>query len=89
MTKLELIARISERTGVKKKEVGRVIDSFIENVIEEVGKGGEVRIIPFGIFRVVERKERRGRNPKTGEEMKIPSKKVVKFIVGKRLKEVV
>jgi len=85
MTKLELIEEIARRCGLTKKKAGEVVDAFCDVVRESLKKGEEVRIVNFGVWKVVERKEREGINPRTGEKIKIPGKKVVRFVSGKSL----
>ena len=85
MNKAELIQRVAKKTGLKKVDVGGLVNAMFE-VIEDALKAGEnVTITGFGSFKVVERKAREGRNPQTGQPIKIPAKKVVKFKPGKGL----
>lgn len=86
MNKTELIERIAEQTGVSASEAQRHFEAF-ERVVTETLKGGEeVRITGFGKFSVKERKAREGRNPQTGEKMKISASKVPSFSAGNALK---
>lgn len=85
MTKLELIEEIAKRCGLTKKKAGEVVDAFCDVVREGLKKGDEVRIVNFGVWKVVEKKEREGINPRTGEKIKIPGRKAVKFVSGKAL----
>lgn len=87
MNKTELIERIAERTEASKSETQKHFDAFEEVVTETLKGGGEVRITGFGKFYVQERKAREGRNPQTGEKMKIPASKVPSFSAGNALKE--
>jgi DNA-binding protein HU-beta len=87
VNKVELIERIAEEAGVPKGEAQKHFEAF-EQVVTEALKGGEeVRITGFGKFSVRERKAREGRNPQTGEKMKIPASKVPAFSAGNALKE--
>ena len=89
MNKAELIERIAEEADVSKSEAQKHFEAF-EQVVTEALKGGEeVRITGFGKFSVRERKAREGRNPQTGEKMKIPASKVPAFSAGNALKEAV
>lgn len=89
MNKVELVAKIAEKSGLTKKDSGLFLDSFVESVQETLKSGEKVSLVGFGVFEVVERAERNGRNPLTGESIVIPAKKAPKFKVGKLLKEAV
>jgi DNA-binding protein HU-beta len=65
------------------------IDTLLNAITKGLKKDGEVKLVGFGVFKVMKRKARTGRNPKTGEAVKIPARKVVKFAPGKELKEAV
>ncbi|MGQ9617715.1 MAG: HU family DNA-binding protein [Candidatus Aminicenantia bacterium] len=87
MTKNDLVTKIAKDSGITKAQATKATNSLL-NTIEKALKGGQkVTFVGFGTFKVVERKARNGRNPKTGEVIKIPKKKVPKFIPGKRLRE--
>ncbi|KAA0259565.1 HU family DNA-binding protein [Deferribacter autotrophicus] len=87
MNKKELIERIASKAGLKKAEAERALAAFEETVIEALKSGDKVTLVGFGTFSVSERKERKGRNPQTGEEIIIPATKTPKFTAGKILKE--
>ena len=89
MNKAELVAVIAEKAGISKKDAEAALKAFTEVVSEELAKGGKVMLIGFGTFEVSERSERTGRNPQTGEEMKIAASKAPKFKAGKALKDAV
>lgn len=90
MNKADLIAAIKKKTDApSKKIVEDIINGFIDVVKGELKKKGTVQLVGFGTFKVVERKAREGRNPKTGQKIKIPATKVPKFVPGKDLKEIV
>ena len=89
MKKKELIERIADEAGVSKSEAQRYFGAFEEVVTEALKGGEEVQITGFGKFSVRERKAREGRNPQTGEKMKIASQKVPAFSAGNALKEAV
>lgn len=86
MNKAELIAAMSDKTGVIKKDCEVQLNAFLEVVSEEIAKGEKVQLIGFGTFEVGERAERVCRNPQTGAEMTVPACKVPKFKAGKALK---
>ncbi len=84
---MELIDAMSDETGLTKKDTEAVLKSFIETVSKELSKGHTVQLIGFGTFEVSKRAARTGRNPKTGEEIKIAASKNAKFKAGKALKD--
>jgi DNA-binding protein HU-beta len=87
MTKAELVAKIAEEAKVKKSEAERCLNAFVNALAEALEKGERVALPGLGVFNVRERKERKGRNPRTGEPMIIPARKVVTFSPAKALKE--
>ena len=89
MTKVELVAKVSEKAGLTKADVEKALNGFIATVEETLASGGEISLVGFGSFSVGERTERDGRNPQTGEAIKISAARVVKFKVGKGLKDAV
>lgn len=89
MNKVELVDAIAKDTGLTKKDAENALKSFIENVSKELKKGGSVQLIGFGTFDVGKRAAREGRNPKTGETIKIAACKSPKFKAGKALKDLV
>lgn len=90
MTKSSLIEKISEKVeGLSKKQTEVVIETIFESVKETLSKGGKVEIRGFGNFRLRSRNARKARNPKTGEAVDVPPKKVPYFKVGKELREMV
>ena len=89
MNKTELVAAMAEQTQLSKKDVEAVLKSFVDVVSNELKKGGKVQLVGFGTFEVSERAARVGRNPQTGEEMKIDASKAPRFKAGKALKDVV
>lgn len=89
MNKAELVDEISKETGLTKKDSEAALKSFIGVVSKELSKGDDVQIIGFGTFSVGERAARSGRNPKTGETIKIAASKSPKFKPGKALKDAV
>ncbi len=85
MNKAELIAKISEDTDVTKAQINAVLDSFVDAVTATLRENGKVTLVGFGTFSVSKRIERNGRNPQTGQSIKIKAKKVAKFKAGKEL----
>jgi nucleoid DNA-binding protein len=89
MKKKELIERIAEKASVPKSEAQKHFEAFEDVVTEALKAGEEVQITGFGKFSVRERKAREGRNPQTGEKMRISAQKVPSFSAGNALKEAV
>lgn len=89
MNKNELIEELSDKTGFTKSDTKKFIDKYVEVVSKALRKGKEVQLVGFGTFKVTKRKARTGRNPQTGNEIKIPAKKVPSFRAGKALKDTV
>ena len=89
MNKTELVAAIAEEAGLSKKDAEKALKAFTDVVAEDLAKGEKIQLVGFGTFEVVERPAREGRNPKTGESMKIAASKAPKFKAGKALKDVV
>jgi nucleoid DNA-binding protein len=89
MMKRELIERIAEKGDVPKSEAQKHFEAFEEVVTEALKAGEEVQITGFGKFSVKERKAREGRNPQTGQKMKIAAQKVPSFSAGNALKEAI
>lgn len=87
MNKSELIASIAAKEGYTKTAVANVIDAFLEETKLSVQKGDPVQLIGFGTFKQIAKPAKTGRNPRTGETIKIAAKKVVKFVPGKAFKE--
>lgn len=85
MNKAELINRIADDTGMTKTQANAAIDSFIDAVSRTLKSGGKVTLVGFGTFTISKRKARKGRNPKTGEEINIKARKVARFKTGKEL----
>ena len=89
MNKAELVETISEKTGATKKVVEAQVEAFIETIAESLKKGEKVQLVGFGSFEVRKRAARKGRNPQTGAEMKIPASLAPVFKAGKALKDAV
>ena len=89
MNKGELIDVVAKNTNLTKTDVENAINTIIDSVKKTVKKGEDVTLIGFGTFTKAKRKARTGRNPQTGEEIKIPAMNVPKFRPGKEFKEMV
>lgn len=89
MNKADLVKRMAEIAGTTKANAEKLLDAFMQAVQETISKGDKVVLVGFGTFQAVKRAARTGRNPRTGEPLKIPAKKVVKFTPGKKLEEAV
>ena len=87
MTKRELVIEVSERLGYTQNEVAGVVQATLDTIIESLSAGDRLEIRNFGVFEVKARDARIGRNPRTGEEVPISTKRVATFKPGKALKE--
>ncbi len=86
MTKKDIIMKISEDTGFKQVDVKKVVQRTFDIITDSLSGGDKVELRNFGIFKVKTRKGRQGRNPRTGESVSIPDKKVVSFKAGMKMK---
>ena len=89
MNKTELVAAMADAAEISKKDAEKALKAFTDVVADELKKGGKVQLVGFGTFEVSERAAREGRNPQTGETMKIEACKAPKFKAGKALKDAV
>jgi len=89
VNKSELIDAIAESAGLTKAQSGKALDAAVEAVTNALKAGDEVTLVGFGSFYVADREERTGRNPRTGETIKIAAAKQPKFRAGKSLKDAV
>ncbi|HZH49682.1 MAG TPA: HU family DNA-binding protein [Nitrospira sp.] len=89
MTKEELIAKMAASAGITKVAAGNALHAFTGAVTSSLKKGQRVSLVNFGTFTISKRKARMGRNPRTGESLRIPAAKVPKFSAGKVLKSAV
>jgi len=87
MNKGELVDKVAEKATVTKKQADAVLSATLEAIMEAVSQGDKVTLVGFGSFERRDRKAREGRNPKTGDKMKIPETKVPAFSAGKLFKE--
>jgi DNA-binding protein HU-beta len=89
MNKSELIDKIAKDAKISKVQAGNALNATIDGVTLTLKKSGKVTLVGFGTFSVSSRKARTGRNPQTGAPLKIPAKKVTKFVAGLELKKAV
>lgn len=89
MNKQELIQAIADKSGLSQKDSKTALDATLAVITDTLAEGNEVNLVGFGSFCVKSHQARTGRNPKTGEKLTIPAKKVPTFKAGKGLKEVV
>ena len=89
MNKAELIAKIAEESKLTKKAAEAALDAFVKSVQGALKDGEKVQLVGFGTFEVRQRAARKGRNPQTKAEIKIPASKAPVFKAGKALKELV
>ena len=89
MTKSQLVSKLADSGGMGRKQVDELINSLVDTIVKSVKKGENVKIPGLGIFRLRKMKARMGRNPQTGEAIKIPARKKVGFSVAKTFKETV
>ena len=87
ITKKELVARIADKTGQTKVVAKDIIQSFLDEIIEELGRGNRLEFREFGVFEIQERAARKALNPRTREKVGVPARHVVKFKVGRLMKE--
>lgn len=85
MNKAELVSKIAEDAGITKVQAGAALESFVEGVMKTLKGGDRLTLVGFGTFSVSKRAARKGRNPKTGETIKIKAKKVARFKASKEL----
>ncbi len=89
MTKAELVEEVARAAELTKKDSEVIVDEVFKNIIQALNQGDKIELRGFGSFRVRQRDARRGRNPKTGEPVDIPAKRVPYFKPGKELKELI
>jgi integration host factor subunit beta len=86
-TKKELVNRIADRTGQTKVVVKEILQTFLDEIIDELALGNRLEFREFGVFEVRERAARRAQNPRTLEKVSVPAKRVVKFKVGRMMRQ--
>ncbi len=89
MNKGDLVAAVAGDAGVSKSQAQAAVDSVLSNIEGTLAGGGRVALVGFGTFSVSHRNARQGRNPRTGEPIRIPARKVARFTPGKALKEAI
>ena len=82
LTKKDLVISVAKDTGVAQVDVKRVVQRFLDHLIDGLKQGRTVELRKFGVFKIRQRASRRGRNPKTGQEVPVPPRKVVVFKTG-------
>lgn len=87
ITKKELIDQIADATGQKRVVVKSIVQTFLNNIVVELGKGNRLEFRDFGVFEVKQRRARKAQNPKTLQEVWVPPKRTVKFKVGRLMKQ--
>jgi integration host factor subunit beta len=87
ITKKELVARIADRTAQTKVVVRDILQMFLDEIIAELGRGNRLEFREFGVFEIKERAARKAQNPRTLQKVDVPAKRVVKFRVGRMMKE--
>ena len=89
MNKDDLISKVASSIGISKSEAAKSVDAVFSSITNSLKGGNEVRLVGFGTFLITNRAATTGRNPRTGESIEIPAKKVPKFRAGKALKSTV
>lgn len=87
MNKNDLVAAVAADADLAKADATKAVDSVFNTITSELAKGGDVRLVGFGTFSVASRAASEGRNPRTGEKIRIPASKQPKFKAGKALKD--
>ena len=89
MTKADLVEIVAKEADMTKKDVEQLVEIIFDSIVGTLNRGEKIELRGFGSFRVRERSARKGRNPKTGEPVDIPAKRVAYFKPGKDLKEII
>lgn len=89
MTKAELVEKVAEKTGLTKNDVAVTVDTFLDSIKSTMENGNNIEIRGFGAFKIKERKARKARNPRTGEEVPVPSRRVPVFKPSNEFKSMV
>jgi integration host factor subunit beta len=87
ITKKDLIDRVALSTRIKRAVVKRAVQEFLDQIVEDLGKGHRLEFRDFGVFEIRERAPRTAQNPKTLERVKVPAKRTIKFKVGRKMRE--
>jgi DNA-binding protein HU-beta len=89
MNKTDLIAAVSVKAGITKKDAERIVNTTIETIIQNLVKGEKVQLSGFGVFEVKDREPRVGRNPRTKEAIQIPATRLPQFKASRSLREII
>ena len=89
MTKAELVEKVADKIQLTKKQTETIVNILLNSITEALSEGDKVELRGFGSFRISKRNPREGRNPKTGDTVQIPAKRVPFFKAGKELREMV
>ncbi len=87
MTKKDIVLKITDMTGIKQVDVKRIVQKTFDVIVESLVRDEKVELRNFGVFKIKERKARFGRNPRTGESVPVPPRKVVIFKPGLEMKQ--
>lgn len=87
MTKKDIVLKVANETGIKQVDVKKVVQRTLDLVVEALAKGDRVELRNFGVFKTKSRRGRTGRNPRTGDEVPVPPKKVAVFKPGLIMKD--
>jgi len=89
MTKRELVIRVANQLGMTQSDVAKIIEGALDMVSRSLAEGHRWELRDFGVFEVKKRASRIGRNPRTGDQVPVPERKVVTYRSGKRMKEII
>jgi len=87
MTKKDIVIKITDETGIKQVDVKKVVQKTFDCIVESLTRGEKVELRNFGVFKLKERRARTGRNPRTGQTVPVPPRKVVVFKAGLEMKK--
>ena len=87
MTKKDIILRVSDETNLKQIDVKKVVQKTFDYIVDALSRGEKIELRNFGVFKIKQRKSRTGRNPRTGQVVPVPSRKVVVFKPGLEMKK--
>ncbi|UOF89735.1 HU family DNA-binding protein [Fodinisporobacter ferrooxydans] len=89
MNKTDLIQQVSEKADLTKKDASKAVDAVFDSIVQALSEGDSVQLIGFGSFEIRERSARKGRNPRTGEEITIEASRIPAFKAGKAFRDTV
>jgi len=89
MTKRELVIRVANRLGKTQNDIARMVEATFDTLAQSLAKGGRWELRDFGVFEIKVRASRIGRNPRTGDQVPVPERRVVTFRPGKKMKELI